>query len=109
MVTNPFDTFDIQANATIQNAAGVYVMSLPFNPIPTESVFVPQGQVVFFVKGNTLQRWGTEPIKKYEETLALEDATVYIAKQYATGKPKDKYTSQVYTLKLEEVTPLTQG
>ena len=51
MVTNPFDTFDIQANATIQNAAGVYVMSLPFNPIPTESVFVPQGQVVFFVKG----------------------------------------------------------
>ncbi|MBJ8113881.1 phage major capsid protein, partial [Bacillus cereus group sp. N6] len=32
MVTNPFDTFDIQANATIQNAAGVYVTSLPFNP-----------------------------------------------------------------------------
>ncbi len=31
--------------------AGVYVTSLPFNPIPTESVFVPQGQVVFFVKG----------------------------------------------------------
>ncbi|MES1051933.1 phage major capsid protein [Bacillus thuringiensis] len=110
MVTNPFDTFDIQANATIQNAAGVYVTSLPFNPIPTESVFVPQGQVVFFVKGEYIAAMGgTEPIKKYEETLALEDATVYIAKQYATGKPKDKYTSQVYTLKLEEVTPPTQG
>ncbi len=52
---------------------------------------------------------GTEPIKKYEETLALEDATLYIAKQHATGKPKDKYTSQVYTLKLGEVTPPTQG
>ncbi|MDF9626645.1 phage major capsid protein [Bacillus cereus] len=110
MVTNPFDTFDIQANATIQNAAGVYVMSLPFNPIPTESVFVPQGQVVFFVKGEYIAAMGgTEPIKKYEETLALEDATVYIAKQYATGKPKDTYTSQVYTLKLEEVTSPTQG
>ncbi|MGX5489189.1 phage major capsid protein [Bacillus cereus] len=110
MVTNPFDTFDIQANATIQNAAGVYVTSLPFNPIPTESVFVPQGQVVFFVKGEYIAAMGgTEPIKKYEETLALEDATVYIAKQFATGKPKDKYTSQVYTLKLEEVTPPTQG
>ncbi|MGA5676149.1 phage major capsid protein [Bacillus bombysepticus] len=110
MVTNPFDTFDIQANATIQNAAGVYVTSLPFNPIPTESVFVPQGQVVFFVKGEYIAAMGgTEPIKKYEETLALEDATVYIAKQYATGKPKDKYTSQVYTLKLEEVTPPTEG
>ncbi|MFF1992837.1 phage major capsid protein [Bacillus mycoides] len=103
MVTNPFDTFDIQANATIQNAAGVYVTSLPFNPILTESVFVPQGKVLFFVKGQYVAAMGgTEPIKKYEETLALEDATVYIAKQYATGKPKDKYTSQVYTLKLEE-------
>ncbi|MGG0006801.1 phage major capsid protein [Bacillus tropicus] len=110
MVTNPFDTFDIQANATIQNAAGVYVTSLPFNPIPSESVFVPQGKVLFFVKGQYVAAMGgTEPIKKYEETLALEDATVYIAKQYATGKPKDKYTSQVYTLKLEEVTPPTEG
>ncbi|PHD42964.1 phage major capsid protein [Bacillus toyonensis] len=110
MVTNPFDTFDIQANATIQNAAGVYVTSLPFNPTLTESVFVPQGKVLFFVKGQYVAAMGgTEPIKKYEETLALEDATVYIAKQYATGKPKDKYTSQVYTLKLEEVTPPTQG
>ncbi|MED3090131.1 phage major capsid protein [Bacillus toyonensis] len=110
MVTNPFDTFDIQANATIQNAAGVYVTSLPFNPILTESVFVPQGKVLFFVKGQYVAAMGgTEPIKKYEETLALEDAIVYIAKQYATGKPKDKYTSQVYTLKLEEVTPPTQG
>ncbi|MFJ8365863.1 phage major capsid protein [Bacillus cereus] len=103
MVTNPFDTFDIQANATIQNAAGVYVTSLPFNPIPTESVFVPQGKVLFFVKGQYVAvMGGTEPIKKFEETLALEDATVYIAKQFATGKPKDKYASQVYTLKIEE-------
>ncbi|MFI2801517.1 phage major capsid protein [Bacillus cereus] len=103
MVTNPFDTFDIQANATIQNAAGVYVTSLPFNPIPTESVFVPQGKVLFFVKGQYVAAMGgIEPIKKFEETLALEDATVYIAKQFATGKPKDKYASQVYTLKIEE-------
>ncbi|HFK1455284.1 TPA: phage major capsid protein [Bacillus cereus] len=103
MVTNPFDTFDVQANATIQNAAGAYVTSLPYNPIQTESVFVPQGKVLFFVKGEYIAAMGgTDPIKKYEETLALEDATVYIAKQYATGKPKDKYTSQVYTLKIEE-------
>ncbi|WP_144508459.1 phage major capsid protein [Bacillus mycoides] len=111
MVTNPFDTFDVQANATIQNAAGAYVTSLPFNPISTESVFVPQGKVLFFVKGEYIAAMGgSEPIKKYEETLALEDATVYIAKQYATGKPKDKYTSQVYTLKIEETpTPPARG
>ncbi len=101
MVTNPFDTFDIQANATTQNAAGVYVTSLPFNPIQTESVFVPAGKVVFFVKGEYIAAMGgTEPIKKYDQTMALEDATLYIAKQFATGKPKDKYSSQVYTLNL---------
>ncbi|QIW19051.1 phage major capsid protein [Bacillus thuringiensis] len=111
MVTNPFDTFDVQANATIQNAAGVYVTSLPFNPIPTESVFVPQGKVLFFVKGEYIAAMGgTEPIKKFDQTLALEDATLYIAKQYATGKPKDKYAAQVYELKLVETpTPPAQG
>ncbi|MFD2046018.1 phage major capsid protein [Ornithinibacillus salinisoli] len=101
MVTNPFDTFDIQANATTQNANGVYVTNLPFNPIMTESVFVPEGKVLFFVKGEYLAATGgSDPIKKYEETMALEDATLFISKQYATGKPKDKYASQVYDLNL---------
>ncbi|HDR7610956.1 TPA: phage major capsid protein [Bacillus mycoides] len=111
MVTNPFDTFDVQAKATTLNAAGVYVTSLPFNPTPTESVFVPQGKVLFFVKGQYIAAMGgTEPIKKFDQTLALEDATLYNAKQYATGKPKDKYAAQVYELKLAETpTPPAQG
>lgn len=103
MVTNPFDTFDIQANATIQNANGAYVTNLPFNPAMTESVFVPQGKVVFFVQGEYIAALGgQEPIKKFDQTLALEDATLYIAKQYATGKPKDNYAAQVYNLKIYE-------
>lgn len=99
MVTNPFDTFDIQANATIQNANGAYVTNLPFNPIPTESVFVPEGKVAFFVKGEYIAATGGPlKVKKFDQTLAFEDATLYTAKQFATGKPKDKYTSQVYDL-----------
>jgi len=106
MVSNPFDTFDIQANATTQNASGVYVMNLPFNPIPTESVFVPKGKLLFFVKGEYIAAMGgTEPIKKFEQTLAMEDATLYIAKQYATGKPKDNYAAQVYDLNLDLTAP----
>src|SRR5690625_5048119 len=58
MVTNPFDTFDIKANATTLNANGVYVTSLPFNPIMTESVFVPEGKVLFFVKGEYIAATG---------------------------------------------------
>lgn len=102
MVVNPFDNFGIQANATVQNAAGAYVTSLPFNPKITESAFVPKGKVVFFVRGEYIAAiGGAMEVKKYDQTLAMEDATLYIAKQYATGKPKDNYAAQVYDLDLD--------
>lgn len=106
MVTNPFDTVSIQANATIQNANGAYVTNLPFNPIMTESIFVPKGKALFFVKNEYIAAvGGAMDVKRYTETLALEDADVFIAKQFATGKPKDNNAAQVYDLDLalEEV------
>lgn len=102
MVTNPFDSFDIKANATIQNASGVYVTNLPFNPIETESVFVPEGKVLFFVKGEYLAAvGGAMDVQRYKETLAMDDADLYIAKQFATGKPKDNNAAQVYDLDVD--------
>lgn len=102
MVTNPFDTFDIKANATIQNDAGAYVTNLPFNPIQTESVFVPKEKVLFFVKGEYIAAiGGAMDVQRYKETLAMEDADLYIAKQYATGKPKDNNAAQVYDLDVD--------
>ncbi|MFJ7753194.1 phage major capsid protein [Peribacillus muralis] len=101
MVANPFDSFGIKANSTVQNAAGSYVSSLPFSPIFTESMFVPQGKVLFFVKGEYLAAiGGGMEIKKFDQTLAMDDATLYIAKQFATGKPKDNKAVQVYNLDL---------
>lgn len=107
MVTNPFDTVSIQANATVQNASGAYVTNLPFNPIMTESIFVPKGKVLFFVKNEYIAAvGGPMDVKRYTETLALEDADVFIAKQFATGKPKDNNAAQVYDLQLDpEVIP----
>ncbi|ENH96719.1 hypothetical protein J416_09484 [Gracilibacillus halophilus YIM-C55.5] len=108
MVTNPFDTFDIQANATIQNANGVYVTNLPFNPIMTESVFVPEGKVLFFVRGEYIAAVGGGiETNRYRETLALEDADVFIAKRFATGKPKDNNAAQVYDLNINGSTTTT--
>lgn len=102
MVTNPFDTFDIQANATVQAANGVYTTNLPFNPTMTESVFVPQGKVLFFVKDEYIAAvGGGVEVKRYTETLALDDADVFIAKQFATGKPKDNNAAQVYDLNVD--------
>lgn len=102
MVTNPFDTFDIKANATTQNTSGAYVTNLPFNPIMTESAYVPQGKVLFFVKGEYIAAVGGGiDIQRYKETLALEDADVFIAKQFATGKPVDNNAAQVYDLDVD--------
>ncbi|MFD4928398.1 phage major capsid protein [Peribacillus butanolivorans] len=102
MIVNPFDNFSIQANATVQNAAGIYVTSLPFNPTITESMFIPKGKVVFFIRGEYVAAvGGAMEVKKFDQTLAMEDATLYIAKQYATGKPKDNYAVQVYDLDLD--------
>lgn len=108
MVTNPFNTIDIQANATVQNANGAYVTNLPFNPDTEESIFVPEGKVLFFVEGEYIAATGgSEPIKKFDQTMALDDATLYIQKQYATGKPKDKYSAQVYNLDIHGSTTTT--
>ncbi|MFD1335734.1 phage major capsid protein [Oceanobacillus iheyensis] len=101
MISNPFDTFGIQANATTQNPNGVYVTNLPFNPIQTESVFLPKGKVLFFVKGEYLAAiGGGVEMNRYKETLALEDADLFIGKQFATGKPKDNNAAQLYDLDL---------
>lgn len=102
MVTNPFDTFDIKANATIQNDAGAYVTNLPFNPIQAESIFIPRKKVLYFVKGEYLAAvGGAMDVQRYKETLAMEDADLYIAKQFATGKPKDNNAAQVYDLNVD--------
>ncbi|EQB34887.1 phage capsid protein [Virgibacillus sp. CM-4] len=106
MVVNPKNSFKIKGNATIQNASGVYVTNYPLNFKDYESVFVPAGKVLFFLQGEYIAAMGgTEPIKQYKETMALEDATLYIAKQYANGKPVDNDAAKVYDLQLTETTP----
>lgn len=63
---------------------------------------------MFFLQGEYLAAMGgRDPIKKFEQTMALEDATVYIAKQYATGKPKDNNAAAVYDLDLGGSTTTT--
>lgn len=103
MVVNPFDHFDIVAASTTQNQNGVYTSNLPFNPQIVESEFVTEGTVIFFVKGQYLAVMaGGYRLKKFDQTLAMEDATLYTIKQFANGKPVDNNASVVYTLAIED-------
>ncbi len=99
MVVNPIDAIGVQARNTIQTANGRWVMALPYNIKVVESEEVPVGKALFFVKDQYLAALaGGYKMKKYNQTLAIEDATLYTIKQFANGKPKDNKAATVYDL-----------
>ena len=102
MVVNPVDATAVQARNTIQTATGQWVMSLPYNIRVVESEEVPVGKALFFVQGEYLAAIaGGYKLRKFDQTLAIEDATLYTIKQFANGKPKDNKTAVVYDLNIQ--------
>lgn len=109
MVVNPVDAIGVQARNTIQTANGQWVMALPYNIQVVESEEIPVGKALFFVKGQyTAALAGGYKLKKFDQTLAIEDATLYTIKQFANGKPKDNKTALVYDLAID-FTPAVPG
>lgn len=101
LAVNPSEQYLVQAEYTKQNVNGEWVTSLPFNLTIVSSEFVPAGQVIAFVGNRYYAAYtGAVQIREYDQTLALEDANVYIAKQFAHGVPDDNKTSLVYTLNM---------
>ncbi|TEA84582.1 phage major capsid protein [Bacillus thuringiensis] len=104
MVVNPVDAIGVQARNTIQTSTGQWVMALPYNIQTVESEEAPVGKALFFVKGQYLAAIaGGYKLKKFDQTLAIEDATLYTIKQFANGKPKDNKAALVYDLKISFV------
>lgn len=99
MVVNPVDAIAVQARNTIQTANGQWVMSLPYNIRVVESEEIPVGKALFFVQGEYLAAIaGGYKLKKFDQTLAIEDATLYTIKQFANGRPLDNKAAVVYDL-----------
>lgn len=102
LVVNPIDAIDIQAAATHQNVNGVYVIALPFNIELIESEQIAQGKALFFVKGKYLAAvGGGYKLRKFDQTLAMEDAHLYTIKTFAYGTPDDNNAAKVYDLAFE--------
>ena len=99
LIINPADAWDLKAEFTVQNALGEYITKLPFNFTLIESVFAIEGEVIAFVKDRyDAYRGGGVEVKAYDQTLALEDCNLHIAKTFAFGKPRDNKVAQIYTL-----------
>lgn len=102
LVVNPADQFYVKAQNTMQTVNGAWVTSLPFNVDVTTSEFIQEDKALFVV-GNRYYavQTGQVNIKSYDQTLALEDADVFIAKQNAHGLPDDNKVALLYDLKLD--------
>ncbi|TFE02882.1 phage major capsid protein [Jeotgalibacillus salarius] len=99
MVVNSTDAIAVKFRNTIQTNNGQWVMSLPYNLTMVESDEIPAGKALFFVKGRYKAKLtGGVKVKKFDQTLAIEDATLYTMKQFANGKPKDNKAALVYDL-----------
>lgn len=102
MVVNPVDAIGVQFRNTIQTANGQWVTSLPYNIQTVESEEVPVGKALFFIKGEYIAAVaGGYKLKKFDQTLAIEDATLYTIKRFANGRPRDNKTALVYDLDIK--------
>ncbi len=106
MVVNPIDLLAVNARHTIQNDAGTFVTNLPYNLKVVESEEIPVGKAVFFVQGEYIAAIaGGYKLKKFDQTLAIEDAMLYTIKRFANGRPKDNKAAVVYDLDISFEVP----
>ncbi|MGN8167483.1 phage major capsid protein [Lactiplantibacillus plantarum] len=105
LVVTPGISLDMEAAMTMQNVNGQWVLAYPFGIQIVESQYVPNGKLIAFVPDRyDAYVAGAVNIKKFTETLAMEDGTLYTAKQFAYGKGKDNNVAFVYDLALETAT-----
>lgn len=108
MILNPIDLLAVQARHTIQNTAGQFVTNLPYNLTVVDSEEIPVGKVLFMVQGEYIAAIaGAYKLKKFDQTLAMEDATLYTIKRFANGRPKDNKAALVYDLDVQFPVPET--
>lgn len=103
MIVNPSDLWNVKKQYTSLNAQGTYVTALPYNLDIVESVAQETGKVTTFVQGRyDAFLGGGMTIRKYDQTLAIEDMDLYTAKQMAYGKAKDTKATAVWTLNVAD-------
>ena len=102
MVVNPVDAIGVQFRNTIQTANGQWVTAMPYNVQTVESEEIPVGKALFFIKGEYIAAVaGSYKLKKFDQTLAIEDATLYTIKRFANGRPRDNKTALLYDLDIK--------
>lgn len=101
LICNPSKEWALKAQYTMQNANGAFVTALPFDIKVVGAEGVPENQVIAHVKGRyDAYMGGGTKIKKFDQTLAIEDCTLFTAKAFFHGKARDNKAALLYNLDL---------
>ncbi|EGT4537025.1 TPA: phage major capsid protein [Clostridioides difficile] len=111
MLVNPVDYWaKIFGATTMLTSNGTYVygvLPIPGNIIQT--VAVPQNKLIVGVAKDYFMGIGSAGKIEYsDEYKFLEDVRVYLAKQYATGTPKDNFSFLVFDIENLDTTLATE-
>lgn len=106
VVVNPNDALEIESASTFQTPNGQWVTSLPFGVRLIESDVIPQGKTLIAATKRYLAAvGGGYKLRKFDQTLAMEDAHLYTIKTFAYGVPLDNKAAAVYDLSFEAPEP----
>ncbi|MBJ8113486.1 phage major capsid protein [Bacillus cereus group sp. N6] len=101
LIVNPLDYWKkVFPSTTFLNAQGAYMQNvLPIPAKVIQSNAVPQNtMIVGMAKNYFMGLGGAQRIDVYDQTRAIEDETLYIAKMYANGRPKDNQSFLVFDI-----------
>lgn len=105
LAVQPGASIDLEAANTMQNVDGQYVYALPYGITTVESEYVPENKLIAFVPERyDAYTAGDVVIKQFDQTLALEDGTLWTAKRFVYGKAQDDNAAKVYDLTLTAAT-----
>ncbi|BAN73889.1 MULTISPECIES: phage major capsid protein [Lacticaseibacillus] len=110
LVVQPGASLDFERAMTMQNVNGQWVYALPYGIQIIESQYVPDGKAIAFVKGRyDAYMAGGLNISDFNQTLAIQDAILFTAKQFFYGAPADSNAALVYALNIAAPSASTTG
>lgn len=110
LAVQPGASIDLEAANTMQNVNGQYVYALPYGITTVESEYVPENKMIAFIPERyDAYTAGNVVIKQFDQTLALEDGTLWTAKRFVYGKAQDDNAAKVYNLNFTAPTAAAGG
>lgn len=103
LIVSTEDAVDLEVAFAVPDANAAYVNRVPFGINIIESEAQTEGEVISFVSGryDALVAGGVT-IRKFDQTLALEDLDLYTAKQFVYGKARDDKAAAIWNLEVLE-------